>query len=102
MKSPVTGFNKAFESKARLGIMSVLMVNDAVDFNHLKTLLELTDGNLASHISALEKLEYIQVEKIFMGKKPKTSFTATPLGREAFQQHLTAIEQLLDQYKIKR
>lgn len=94
----IEGLNKIFESRVRLGIMSVLMVNDEIDFNSLKELLSVTDGNLASHIAGLEKNEYIKVIKEFVGKKPKTSFTATALGKKAFQDHLTALENLLNQH----
>lgn len=94
----IEGLNKIFESRVRLGIMSVLMVNDEIDFNSLKELLNVTDGNLASHIAGLEKNEYIKVMKEFVGKKPKTSFAATPLGKKAFQDHLTALENLLNQH----
>lgn len=94
----IEGLNKIFESRVRLGIMSVLMVNDEIDFNSLKELLNVTDGNLASHIAGLEKNEYIKVMKEFVGKKPKTSFAATALGKEAFQDHLTALENLLNQH----
>ena len=86
------GLNKAFESRARLGIMSVLMVNDTVDFASLKQMLELTDGNLASHARALEELGYVACEKRFIGRKPNTSYRATLKGREAFQEHLAALE----------
>jgi len=91
----IEGLNKMFESRVRLGIMSVLMVNDWVDFNTLKDLLKVTDGNLASHITALEKKEYINVRKEFVGKKPKTSFATTPLGKAEFKKHLKALENLL-------
>lgn len=87
--------NKDFESRVRLGIMSVLMVNDWVDFTEMKTLLNITDGNLASHSSALEKSEYIEVKKEFVGKKPKTSYRVTPLGRAAFKEHLSYLEKLM-------
>lgn len=89
------GLNKAFESRARLGIMSVLMVNDAADFATLKQLLELTDGNLASHARALEELGYIACEKRFIGRKPNTAYRATLKGREAFQAHLAALEEFV-------
>lgn len=89
------GINKAFESKIRLGIMSVLMVNDEVDFNSLKELLGATDGNLASHTRALENLGYIIVKKQFVGRKPKTTFARTPKGEKAFRQHLVALESFL-------
>ncbi|KAF2510872.1 MULTISPECIES: winged helix-turn-helix domain-containing protein [Flavobacterium] len=87
--------NKDFESRVRLGIMSVLMVNDWVDFTEMKTLLNITDGNLASHASALEKSEYIEVKKEFVGKKPKTSYQVTALGRAAFKEHLSYLEKLM-------
>ena len=87
--------NKDFESRVRLGIMSVLMVNDWVDFTEMKTLLNITDGNLASHSSALEKAGYIEVKKEFVGKKPKTSYQVTDLGRAAFKEHLSYLEKLM-------
>jgi DNA-binding PadR family transcriptional regulator len=91
----INQFNKEFESRVRLGIMSVLMVNDWVDFKEMKNLLEITDGNLASHSSALEKSNYIEVKKEFVGKKPKTSYRVTNSGRIAFENHLNALEKLL-------
>lgn len=95
MKLNLEDINKAFESKARLGIMSVLMVNESVDFVSLKKLLELTDGNLASHTRNLEELGYIRSDKQFVGRKPNTTFTATPEGRDAFRKHLNALENFL-------
>ncbi len=95
MKDPVNNLNKAFESRIRLGIMSVLMVNDLVDFNTLKETLEITDGNLASHLKALEKAEMIEVRKEFVGRKPRTSYKATKSGRMEFERHLTALEKLI-------
>ena len=91
----IEGLNKIFESRVRLGIMSVLMVNKWSDFNTLKELLKVTDGNLASHIAGLEKNEYIEIKKEFVGKKPKTSFKATKLGKVSFKNHLKALEQLI-------
>ena len=87
--------NKDFESRVRLCIMSILMVNDWVDFTEMKSLLDITDGNLASHSSALEKGEYIEVKKEFVGKKPKTSYRVTNKGRVAFEQHLKSLEKFL-------
>lgn len=95
MANIIANLNKAFDSRIRLGIMSILMVNDSVDFNTLKELLELTDGNLASHIKALEGLEYIQSSKQFIGRKPNTRYLITEPGRQSFQEHLNAIENLL-------
>jgi len=89
--------NKAFESRVRLGIMSILVVNDMVDFSTIKEQLQVTDGNIASHISALEKLKYIKVKKQFIGKKPNTSYMVTEAGKKAFSNHLDALEQLIKQ-----
>ena len=87
--------NKDFESRVRLGIMSVLMVNDWIDFTEMKNLLEITDGNLASHSTALEKSKYIEVKKEFVGKKPRTSYRVTQKGRDAFTEHINNLEKLL-------
>ena len=95
MKYFIDTLNKAFESRIRLGIMSVLMVNDQVDFTMLKDLLDITDGNMASHISGLEKLGYLKVTKQFIGKKPNTSYAATESGKAAFTEHVKALEKLL-------
>ena len=91
----INQLNKEFESRVRLGIMSVLMVNDWVDFTEIKNLLEITDGNLASHSAALEKSNYIEIKKEFVGKKPKTSYRVTQTGREAFAAHLNVLEKLI-------
>jgi DNA-binding HxlR family transcriptional regulator len=99
MKGFLEGLNKSFDSRIRLGIMSVLMVNERIDFNELKQKLDITDGNLASHIHALEKLAFVQVKKQFVGKKPNTSYSATKAGRKAFTEHLDALEKLLRGWK---
>ena len=87
--------NKAFDNRIRLGIMSILMVNDWIDFGTFKEMLELSDGNLASHISVLEKENYLEVRKQFVGRKPQTTYSATVAGRKAFTDYLTALEDLL-------
>lgn len=91
----ITNINKAFDHRIRLGIMSILMVNEFADFNMLKELLSITDGNLASHAKALEKVAYIKVEKQFIGRKPNTRYSATSLGRLEFKKHIEALEQLI-------
>lgn len=87
--------NKAFENKVRLGIAAILMVNDDVDFNSIKEQLSLTDGNLASHARALEELKYISCKKTFVGRKPKTVYKITKKGKEAFKEHILALENFL-------
>jgi DNA-binding MarR family transcriptional regulator len=99
MKNQIEDLNKAFESRIRLGIMSILMVNDWVDFPTLKEMLDITDGNLASHITALEKMQYVEVKKQFVGKKPNTSYAVTKAGKKAFNEHLDALENLLKNRK---
>ncbi|MCP9201251.1 transcriptional regulator [Gramella sp. GC03-9] len=96
MKNIISNINKAFDHRIRLGIMSVLVVNDHVDFKTLKELLGATDGNVASHTKALEKQKYIKVEKSFIDRKPNTRYIATEKGRKAFQEHLDALEKLLN------
>lgn len=91
----VNKLNKAFENRIRLGIMSILIVNENVSYNRLKELLGVTDGNLASHLKALEKLDYITIEKSFIERKPNTTYNVSKLGRQAFKQHIDALEHLL-------
>lgn len=95
MKNIIQNINKAFDHRIRLGIMSVLMVNESADFSTLKELLGVTDGNLASHAKALESESYITVEKQFIGRKPNTSYIATKAGKKAFQEHIEALEKLI-------
>ncbi|WP_319503634.1 transcriptional regulator [uncultured Draconibacterium sp.] len=100
MKNPIQNLNKAFENKVRLGVMAALMVNSRLSFNELKDLLELTDGNLASHIKALEKEKFISVNKTFVGKKPNTTYAVTLSGSKAFELHLKALEDLIKNQNI--
>lgn len=95
MKDLISNINKVFESRVRLGIMSLLMVNQSYDFNSLKEVLNLTDGNLASHLKALEENRMIKVNKKFIGRKPNTSYSATETGKAEFRQHLKALESLI-------
>lgn len=92
MKNPFEKLDKVLENRLRLQIMSVLVANDVFDFNSLKELLDVTDGNLASHIKALEKEKYIVVQKSFIGRKPNTRYKASEKGRNAFKRHLDALE----------
>jgi DNA-binding transcriptional ArsR family regulator len=96
MKYNLDSINKAFENRIRLGIMSVLIANESVDFVSLKSLLDLTDGNLASHTRSLEELAYIRSHKQFIGRKPNTTYSITDNGRDAFISHINALETLLN------
>ena len=99
MKNPIEHLNKNFDSRVRLGIMSALMVNTEVNFNDLKELIQVTDGNLASHIKALEENGYIKVQKGFIGRKTNTTYSATKAGEKAFKTHLDALEQMIKSSK---
>jgi len=95
VKEIISRLNKIFDSRIRLGIMSVLVVNEQVDFSTLKELLDITDGNLASHIAALEKNALIEVSKQFIVRKPNTRYHATVTGKLAFREHLDYLDKLL-------
>lgn len=95
MKNPITGLNKVFDNRIRLGVMSILMVNEEVNFNDLKQVLEVTDGNLATHLVNLEENGYIKVQKGFIGKKTNTTYSVTRAGEKAFNDHITALENMI-------
>jgi len=87
--------NKTIHQKARLGIMSILLASEEAEFNYLKEKLNLTDGNLSSHLSLLEKEKYIKIRKKFVKKKPKTLCQITEKGRQAFKEYLDNLEEII-------
>ena len=95
MLSPINNLNKLFDSRVRLGIMSALMVNTEINFNELKELLQITDGNLASHLKALEENKIIKVEKGFIGRKTNTTYSITKTGEKEFKLHIDALEKMI-------
>lgn len=95
MKNPFENFDKILEHRMRLQIVGVLAANESYDFNTLKDLLQTTDGNLATHIKALEKEKYIIVQKSFVEKKPNTRYKISERGRTAFKKHLDAMEEII-------
>jgi DNA-binding MarR family transcriptional regulator len=99
MKNPFENLDKTLEHRLRLQIISVLVANESYDFNALKELLETTDGNLATHLKALEREKYISVNKSFIDRKPNTRYKVTERGRTAFKKHLDALEELIKQQK---
>lgn len=99
MKNPIEQLSKTFDSRVRLGIMSALMVNESISFNELKELIEVTDGNLASHLKTLEENKFIKVAKKFLGRKTNTTYTITKLGTQSFKLHLNALEKLIQSVK---
>ena len=95
MSNPIGQLNKIFDSRIRIGIMSALMVNEDVNFNDLKALIDVTDGNLATHLKTLEEHSYIKVEKGFIGRKTNTVYSITKVGEKAFRAHLDALEKII-------
>jgi DNA-binding MarR family transcriptional regulator len=95
MKKEIGQLNKVFDSRIRIGIMSGLMVNEGMNFNDLKALIDVTDGNLATHLKTLEDNGYIKVKKGFIGRKTNTIYSITKAGEKAFQAHLDALEQII-------
>lgn len=95
MNNPISGLNKMFDNRIRLGVMSILMVNEEVSFNDLKQMLEATDGNLATHMVTLEEEGFIKVHKGFIGRKTNTTYSVTKAGEKAFKEHITALEKVI-------
>jgi DNA-binding HxlR family transcriptional regulator len=95
MANPIELLNKVFDSRIRIGIMSALILGDAVNFNELKALINVTDGNLATHLKTLEDNNYLVVEKGFIGRKTNTVYRITKTGDAAFRSHLDALEKII-------
>ena len=93
--NPISGLNKIFDNRIRLGVMSILMVNDEINFNDLKQMLEVTDGNLATHLQTLEENGYIKVHKGFIGRKTNTTYVISKSGEKAFKDHLDGLEKMI-------
>ncbi len=97
VKDIINRLNPAFDQRNRLGIMALLVSEDVLEYNTLKELLDLTDGNLASHLRALESQDYVRVEKTFVERKPRTSYRSTPVGKKAFAEHIKALGDLIEE-----
>jgi DNA-binding MarR family transcriptional regulator len=95
MKSSISGLNKLFDSRIRIGVMSALAVSEDMSFNGLKEVLDVTDGNLATHLKTLEDAGYLKVQKGFLGRKTNTTYTITKAGDKAFRAHLNALEEII-------
>ena len=95
VNNPIFGLNKIFDNRIRLGVMSTLMVNEEISFNDLKQMLEVTDGNLATHLVTLEEVRFIKVHKGFIGRKTNTTYSVTKVGQKAFSDHIAALERMI-------
>jgi DNA-binding MarR family transcriptional regulator len=81
--------------RLRLGVMAYLANAEVADFNELKQVLEVTQGNLSVQLRKLEDAGYVAIEKGFLGRKPRTQVRITPAGRAAFAAYLEALGQLI-------
>ena len=99
MKNPISGLNKLFDNRIRLGVMSILMVNESVSFNDLKSMLEVTDGNLATHLITLEEKGFLKVKKGFIGRKTNTTYSISALGTREFTNHMKVLEHMIKRIK---
>jgi DNA-binding HxlR family transcriptional regulator len=95
VESALPHLDRVIHERLRLGIVSALAVNESLTFNELKRLLQTSDGNLSVHARRLEEVNYVQCNKSFEGRMPKTEFRLTPAGREAFERYLDHMEALI-------
>ena len=95
VNNPISGLNKIFDNRIRLGVMSILMINEEISFNDLKQMLEVTDGNLATHLQTLEDSSFIKVHKGFVGRKTNTTYSITKSGAKAFNDHIEGLEKMI-------
>ncbi|HEY1732006.1 MAG TPA: transcriptional regulator [Terriglobales bacterium] len=93
--SQALSLDPVIHERVRLGIISALAVNDALTFNDLKSLLEITDGNLSVHARKLEDAGYLRCTKSFVGRQPRTEFKLTPAGRRALENYLEQMESVI-------
>jgi DNA-binding MarR family transcriptional regulator len=95
VNNPIAGLNKIFDNRIRLGVMSIVIVNEEISFNDLKQLLEVTDGNLATHLQTLEESGFLKVHKGFVGRKTNTTYSISKAGEKAFKEHIQALENMI-------
>jgi len=95
VKHALPNLDRIIHERMRLGILSVLAVNDTLTFNELKKLLQTTDGNLSVHARRLEEANYLECTKSFEGRMPKTEYRLTAAGRKAFERYLDHMEALI-------
>ena len=91
--------NELIHQPLRLKIMATLAAlppREPIEFTRLRGIAEATDGNLGTHLAALEKAGYVKIEKDFVGKKPRTRVAMSPAGRRAFQQHVAFLQDLIE------
>ncbi|HDH02961.1 MAG TPA: transcriptional regulator [Actinobacteria bacterium] len=96
---PTRRLDDVIHQRVRFGILAVLTEADRADFQFLKERLGLTDGNLSRHLQVLAEAGFVAVTKTFEGRRPRTWVRATSTGRSGFNNHLVALQEIIDQTK---
>jgi DNA-binding MarR family transcriptional regulator len=92
---PAAGLDEVVHQRSRLGILAILSTGDRVEFGYLRKALELSAGNLSSHLSILIQAHLVTAEKGYQGRRPRTWMTITPLGRQAYQDEMAVLRSLV-------
>jgi DNA-binding MarR family transcriptional regulator len=93
---PGLQFDDTIHQRVRLGILTILATTGRADFTYLRDALELTDGNLGRHLDVLNEAGYVEINKTFEGRKPRTWVKITKPGRVALNKHIAALRQMID------
>lgn len=93
--SRITRLNPVIHERARLGIMSVLAARKALSFSELKAYLDLTDGNLSVHLRILEEAGFVEIDKSFVDRRPRTTVRITKKGRIAFEHYVEVLGEIV-------
>lgn len=96
---PFLQLDRVIHEKGRLAIMSMLAASPELSFTELRDGLAMTDGNLTSHVRALQQAGYVAVAKSFQNRRPLTTCSLTPAGRKAFTEYINLLEQIIRQTK---
>src|SRR5687767_3095029 len=93
---PALSLGDLVHQRTRLGILTILSESGRADFTYLKAALDLTDGNLGRHLETLREAGMIDIEKEFVGRRPKTWAAITKHGRHALNEHVAALREIVD------
>lgn len=98
---PFLQLDRVIHEKGRLAIMSMLAASPELSFTELRDALEMTDGNLTTHIRTLQEAGYVSVAKSYQNNRPLTTCTLTPTGKKAFASYVNLLEQIVQQNKAR-
>ena len=98
---PFQQLDRVIHEKGRLAIMSMLAASPELSFTELRDALAMTDGNLTTHIRALQETGYVSVAKSFQNRRPLTTCSLTAAGRKAFTEYINLLERIVQQNRPK-